>query len=285
MKPAPFAYLRPATVGEAVMALAEPVDQRVLAGGQSLLPLLNLRLARVDRLVDIGGLNELDRIFVGPDSVVLGALVRHRRVEQDPEVAAHAPLLAAAAAHIGYPAIRTRGTLGGSLAHADPTAELPAVVALLDGVVYLDSATGRREVAAEQFAQGHYSTAAADGELLTWVRVRRLGPGEGWGFHEYAHHRGDFALVGAAAVVTLDPAGRVSNGRAVLFGATSTPIVLEVGELLRTQPDAADVAELARAWCAAVEIDDHYRSQLAPPAVAGALGQAIERARDAGVRA
>lgn len=285
MKPAPFEYLRPQSVGEAVAALADPVEQRVLAGGQSLLPLLNLRLARVERLVDIGGLTELDRVFVGADSIVLGALVRHRRVELDVEISSSAPLLTAAAAHVGYPAIRTRGTLGGSIAHADPTAELPAVVALLDGVVYLDSLGGRREVAAGQFAQGHYSTVATDGELLTWVRVRRLERGEGWGFHEYANHRGDFALVGAAAVVMLDAAGVVCRGRAVLFGATPTPAVLEIRELLRTRPGELDLIELARAWCAAVEIEDRYRAQLAPAALAGALGQAIARSCSIEVRA
>ena len=201
MKAPPFRYLRPGSVAQALDWLRDE-DTKVLAGGQSLVPLLNLRLARPERLVDVNALPELDRIIPDSRSLLLGALLRHRDLERDPRVARRIPLLAEAAAHIGHVGIRNRGTLGGTLSHADPSAEVPLVAAVLGATIYLEStARGRRSVPAEGFAPGYFGTVAGPDEMLTWVRMPTLLPDEGWGFVEFARRHGDFAMAGAAVTL------------------------------------------------------------------------------------
>ncbi|MFN8028280.1 MAG: FAD binding domain-containing protein [Acidimicrobiia bacterium] len=206
MKPAPFDYLLATSVEEAVAALAADDDAKVIAGGQSLTPLLSLRLARPSVLVDVGRL-PLTGITVDGDVLELGALVRHRTLESDALVAAEAPLLAVAAPHIGHPAIRARGTLGGSLAPADPAAELPAVLVALDAVVVVQGPGGRREVRAAELFEGYFTTALAPDELVVAVRVPRATDADRFAFEEWAPRHGDFATAGIALAASVGASG------------------------------------------------------------------------------
>ncbi|MFI6741827.1 FAD binding domain-containing protein [Nonomuraea sp. NPDC050451] len=281
MKPALFTYRRPDSVGQALDWLRSD-DAKVLAGGQSLLPMMNLRLARPRTLVDLGALGELERTFEDVDSVLVGALVRHRTIETAPVFARRVPLLAAAAAHIGHVAIRNRGTLGGTLAHADPSAELPLIAALLEATIYLDSyERGRREVPASEFFTGYFTTQMEPDEAITWIRVPARDPGEGWGFVEFARRHGDFALAGAAVTLRLDGAGRIAALRAGALAAGDVPQVLpEPAGLAGTQASPDVWAELAAMWSQALRPahDQEYARALAAVALRRALAQAHGRA-------
>lgn len=246
MKPVDFALHRPATTDEAVALLAEhSADAKVLAGGQSLLPLLNFRLARPEHLVDLGRIAALAELRRTPDELVVGAMVSQARAEASPAVAAHAPLLAAAFPNIAHPPIRNRGTVGGSLAHADPAAELPAVARALDAVFAAAGPRGRREIAARDFFRTHLTTDLEADELLVAVRFPRAAPRTGAAFEEVGRRRGDFALVGVAAQVTLDD-GLLADVRICLTGVASTPYrATEAEDLLRGRPP--EPAELTRA--------------------------------------
>ena len=225
MKPAPFRYVRAGSVAEAVAELAAAGgDAKPLAGGQSLVPLMNLRLARPAVLVDLNPIAELERLEVEDGRLVIGALVRHRRLATDPLVAAHAPLLAEAARWIGHGAIRARGTIGGSLAHADPAAGLPCAAVALGAELSVAGPGGARTLAAAALVDGAYSTRLAEDEMITAVRVPITAGPVGWGFAEIARRHGDFALVLAAATAV--------PGRAVvtLGGVASAPLRID-GEL------------------------------------------------------
>ena len=227
MKPSAFRYVRPPDVAAALRALRDDPDAKVIAGGQSLVPMMNLRLARPDALIDIDRMDGLARVFEDVDSLIIGALVRHRRLERDPLVAARAPLLREAARHIGHVGIRNRGTLGGTLAHADPAAELPLVMVALGATVHVESLDrGRREIPAADFFASLYTTALAEDELVTWVRVPAMAPRQGWGFAEFSRRPGDFAMAGAAALITVTPTGRVTQARAALMGIADRPLLL-----------------------------------------------------------
>jgi aerobic carbon-monoxide dehydrogenase medium subunit len=217
MKPAPFAYCRPATLADALDALARHADARILAGGQSLMPALNMRLATPRAVIDINRLPGLDAIRVAADGLVIGALARHEALERSPLVREHAPLLTLALPHVGHAAIRTRGTLGGSLALADPAAELPACVVALDARIRVEGRIGRREIAAADFFRGVYTTALEPGELVTEVVFPAAA---GWrsGFQEVARRHGDFALAGLAA------RARVEGGAPVRARATEAAL-------------------------------------------------------------
>ena len=281
MKPAPFEYVRPDSVAEALAELGRDPEAKILAGGQSLLPLLNLRLARPSRLVDIVHLQELDRVFDDEGSVLIGALVRHRRLETDPLLVRRVPLLAEAAAHIGHRGIRNRGTLGGSLAHADALAELPAVMVTLRATVYAESSSGgRRELPADGFFVGHYTTVLEPDEMVTWVRAPVLPAGAGWGFVECARRHGDFALMAAACTVELDEDGRVADVRAVLLGAGDTPVVVSGGDEPRGARPTAEVwADCAARWSQIIDGEDvDYRRDLGATTLRRALAVATDRA-------
>ncbi|MFQ5827595.1 MAG: FAD binding domain-containing protein [Candidatus Methylomirabilia bacterium] len=232
MKPAPFRYVKPRTLEEAVGILAgADGDAKVLAGGQSLVPMLNMRLARPPLVVDVNGLPGLDAIRPTPDGgLIAGALVRHADLVSSPLVWARAPLLAEAARHIGYPAIRNRGTLGGSLAHADPAAELPAAVMALEADLTLVSAMGTRTLPAAAFFRGVLTTALRPDELLTEVRIPAAGAA--WGFGELARRPGDYALAGVAAVLRPAPGDRrrCAAARLVAFGVGHVPVRLQPAE-------------------------------------------------------
>jgi carbon-monoxide dehydrogenase medium subunit len=229
MKPARFAYRRARSVGEALAWLAdEATETRILAGGQSLVPLLNMRLARPAVLVDVNPIRELSAIAVDGDGLKLGATVRHSDLIASALVLEHAPLLVEAVRHIGHRAIRNMGTLGGSLAHADPAAELPATLVALDGSVIVASANGRRTIAAEDLCIGPFLTSLQPTELLCEVHVPDQ-RGCGWGFAEVARRPGDFAIAGVAATMRLK-AGVCEAVRIVAFGVGDGPVRLPWAE-------------------------------------------------------
>jgi len=224
MKPMPFEYCRPATLDETFDLLARFGDDgRILAGGQSLVPALNMRLATPRAVIDINRLPGLDAIRLAPEGLVIGALARHDAVERSPLVARRAPLIAAAMPHVGHAAIRSRGTFGGSLALADPAAELPACVVALDATIRVARRGGRRDIPAADFFRGVYTTALEPGEVITEVVVPP--PGIGWrsAFDELARRHGDFALVGLAAHGRVD-AGALGEIRLVFFGVGAAPV-------------------------------------------------------------
>jgi carbon-monoxide dehydrogenase medium subunit len=224
MKPAPFAYHRPASLPETFDLLARYGDEgRILAGGQSLVPALNMRLATPRALIDINRLPSLDQVRLTPAGLIIGALARHQTVERSPLVAVHAPLIAAAMPHVGHEAIRTRGTFGGSLALADPAAELPACAVALDAIIRTARRDGARSVRAADFFLGIYTTALEPGEIVTEVIVPAPLPGWRSGFAELARRHGDFALVGLAGQARVAQ-GAIHEIRLVFFGVGLTPV-------------------------------------------------------------
>jgi carbon-monoxide dehydrogenase medium subunit len=223
VKPQAFEYARAKSLDEALELLAaRGGDARPIAGGQSLVPMMNLRLARPEALVDIGRLEALRGIAVEKDVLRLGALTLHRELVESPAVAEHAPLLARAAAHIGHEAIRNRGTLGGSLAHADPAAELPACAVALGARVVAASRRGRRSVPAEQFFRAPYTTALEPDELVVAVEIPRGPPDRRFAFHELARRAGDFAMAGGVALARRG-GGALREVRLVFFGVGTAP--------------------------------------------------------------
>jgi carbon-monoxide dehydrogenase medium subunit len=255
MKPAPFDYHRPASLAEAFDLLARYGDDgRVLAGGQSLVPALNMRLATPRAVIDINRLPGLDAIRVVPEGLVIGALARHEALERSPLVREHAPLLALAMPHVGHAAIRTRGTLGGSLALADPAAELPACVVALDATIRTEGRGGGREIAAADFFRGTYTTALEPGQLVTEVVVPRGAAGWRSGFQEVARRHGDFALAGLAARARVD-AGTIGEARLVFFGVGLAPVRARAAEaaLAGRRADAGVLAAARRALVAELD--------------------------------
>lgn len=225
MKPPPFEYDDPETTAEALVLLEQHGDgAKVLAGGQSLVPLLNFRLARPDRLVDINRVQELDYIREENGTLRIGAMTRQAALEHSDAARQRCPLLLDALRWVGHAQIRNRGTVGGSVAHADPAAELPVVCAALDATLHVRSASAERTVAAEDFFVTHLTTAVEPNELLTEIEVPVLTGRPGTAFVEFARRHGDFALGGAAVVLTLDDAGTCSDVRIALLGAAPTPV-------------------------------------------------------------
>ena len=224
MIPAKFEYVRPATVGDAVRALADGgEDAKVIAGGQSLMPLLRLRLAYPDLLVDVGGLDELRGVTDAGDSLVIGARTTHHDVIRDPLIVQHCGLLAEAAGTVADPAVRHRGTLGGSLAHADPAGDLPAVAVALGAVFLVRGPGGEREIAAGDFFVDYLTTSLQPGEIMTGIRVPKLG--DGWGYRYEKFHRTAqaWATVGVAALVRRSN-GSVAEARIGLTNMGPTPL-------------------------------------------------------------
>jgi CO/xanthine dehydrogenase FAD-binding subunit len=222
MKPAAFDYLRPASVAEAVDALVRyGGDAKILAGGQSLVPLLNFRVLRPSVLIDINGLAKLDHVVEEDGALRIGALTRHYTLETSAAVERRLPVLAAAMTHVAHLAIRNRGTLGGSLSHADPAAELPLMAVLLDAEIR----TSRAAYPAGNFFLGPLTTALADDELVTEIAIDAMPPGTGWGFEEFALRHGDFAFAAVAATLTVAD-GRIAAARLAVGGAGETPLRL-----------------------------------------------------------
>jgi aerobic carbon-monoxide dehydrogenase medium subunit len=289
MKPAPFEYHDPTTIAEALALLQEFGDEaKPLAGGQSLVPLMNFRLARPARLVDLNPISELSYLRAEDGWLRIGAMARQRQLERAAEVAQDWPLLAEATRHIGHPPVRHRGTVGGSLAHADPAAELPVVMAALDAELVLRDQAGDRTVRADEFFLSYLTTALAPTELLAEVRVPALPPRTGWAFQEVSRRHGDFALVAAAALVTLDAAGTIAAARVAIAGAAPTPVRATQAEVMLRgqQPTEAVFREAERLASAAVDPDSDlhasadYRREVAGVLTRRALVQAAGRARE-----
>ncbi|MFL6835284.1 MAG: FAD binding domain-containing protein [Xanthobacteraceae bacterium] len=240
MKPAPFAYAKARSVAHAIELLATD-DARLLAGGQSLIATLNMRLSQPALLVDINGISGLDRIALKNGDVEIGALVRHAQAERSAEIAQAAPLIALALPHIGHPAIRNRGTVGGSLAFADPAAELPACVVALGGEIEIVGPNGQRTINAEKFFKGLFETALTPRDMLTAIRVPAASVGSRVGFAEFARRHGDYAMVGLAACAQAD-GKRLKDVRLAYFGLGATPVRARKAETALADGDVEGAA-------------------------------------------
>jgi carbon-monoxide dehydrogenase medium subunit len=249
VKPAPFAYQKARSLDEAVALLGEHKDARLLAGGQSLIATLNMRLSAPALLIDINGIGGLDRIALKDGTVEIGALARQARAERSDVIAQHAPLIARALPHIGHPAIRNRGTLGGSIAFADPAAELPACLLALDGEVEASGPKGKRSIKAEDFFRGLFEIALRPNEVLTAIRLPAAGKDTRTGFAELARRHGDYAMVGLAATARADGKG-LADVRLAYFGVGATPVRARKSE-------AALVGGNIDAAVAALDFDPH----------------------------
>ena len=285
MKPAPFEYVRPRSLDEALAALAEHADTaKVLAGGQSLVPLMNLRLSRPGVIVDLNPLADLAYIRAENGRLAIGALTRQRAIEKSALVRERAPLLAEATPLIGHMPIRTRGTIGGSLAHADPAAEYPAVAVALDATFTVARAGGERKISASDFFRTYLTTALEPNEILTRIELPASPPRSGVAFLELTRRHGDFAIAGAAVMVTLDPAGVISGARIALCGVGPTPLRARRAEgvLAGQRPSRAVLEETARV--AATESDPpddlhgsaEYRREMSGVFTRRALVRALE---------
>lgn len=284
MKPSRFVYHDPATVDECVALLVEHgEDAKPLAGGQSLVPLMNLRLSAPAVLVDLNRVAELSYVFDDGATLAIGAMTRHRTIATSAAVRAANPLLAHAASLIGYPAIRVRGTIGGSLAHADPVSEFPCVAVALGADLVIAGPAGRRTLAASDFFRGYFTTAMEPGELLVEVRFPHVGGEVGWGFAELARKAGDYAVVAVATAVTVRD-GTIASARIALAGVADRPVRAASAEsALRGQPATADsVASAAEAIAAEVTAgatrDLAFASHVAGVLGRRALTDALDRA-------
>jgi carbon-monoxide dehydrogenase medium subunit len=257
VKPAPFEYFRPRSMDEALDLLtAHGADAKPLAGGQSLIPAMNFRLATPAVLVDLNEIAGLSNLTSLDGFVRVGGMARHRALEHSETIAREAPLVADAMPFVAHAAIRTRGTLGGSLAHADPAAELPAVMLALDAVFTLRSGRGTRTVCASDFFTGLFTTVLEPGELLTEVAIPRRPPRSAHAFAEMARRHGDYALAGAAASVAVDERGLCKEARVALFSVGDRPVLAEHARraLVGERPTAGTIRGAAEA-AAAHDID------------------------------
>jgi carbon-monoxide dehydrogenase medium subunit len=287
VKPSAFDYHAPESIDEAVALLAELGDgAKVLAGGQSLVPMISLRLAYFDHLVDIGRIDALRGIHADADAIVIGAATLDATVEHDREVAARVPLLARATPFIGHFQIRNRGTLGGSIAHADPAAEYPAIALALDAEFEVVSRRGRRRMTADAFFEGFWTTALASDELLVSVRFPSWRGRTGFAIREFARRFGDFAIAGAVVAVQLDGDDRVSRCAIGLLGLGPTPLRATAAEKAvvgeHAHVSADELGQLALSELTEVPSDLHgsasYRRRVGAAMVTRAWREAIEEA-------
>ena len=274
MKPAPFAYVRPTSLPEAVAALGGDPEAKVLAGGQSLLPLLSMRLAAPSTLVDINGLPGLDEVRCTDDGVHVGALARHSAVLASAEAAEVQPLLGMALRHVAHATIRNRGTTVGSVVHADPASELPAVLALLGGSVEVEGPAGRRTVPADELYVGPLETSLSHDEIAVEAFFPALAPRAGVAFEELARRHGDYAMAGLAALVEVD-GDRVVSARAGYFSVCDVPTVVDLTGA--DDPGEAALASLEPA--ADIHATADYRAQLVRVLTPRVLAAATEHAR------
>lgn len=286
MKPAAFVFHSAASLDDALSLLAKYPDAKPLAGGQSLIPAMNFRLAQPSMLIDLNGVKELFGITPGAaGSMRIGAMTRHATVERSDIVRRLAPLLAEAMPHIAHPQIRSRGTLGGSLAHADPSAELPAVMIALNATFVLKSQTGERRVTATDFFTGLFATVLAPGELLVAIEIPARPERTGSAFLEVARRHGDYALAGVAVDLSFDDGGRVAAVRIGLLSVGDYPVLATSGASLMGQsPTPENILAVAEAVRDEVDppsdIHAHaaYRRQLASVLTRRALTLAASRA-------
>ena len=287
MKAAPFALCSPGSVDEAVDCLAEHgAEARLLAGGQSLLPLMAMRRDSPAMLIDLGRLGDLNQIVATDAYVSIGAMTRQRAVERSTDVAMRVRLLALAIPQIAHVTVRNQGTIGGSIAHADPTAELPAVAVATRATMHVAGPGGRRTIPAADFFVGVHTTAMARDELLVEIRFPLDAPGSGWAFEEIGRRPGDVAIVGVAAMVRLGGDGRITEARIVLGSVASTPVSATAAEgLLVGETPSAELITISAATVAAgvdppsdLNGTSAYRRHITGVLVRRALTNAVERA-------
>jgi aerobic carbon-monoxide dehydrogenase medium subunit len=291
MKPSDFSYARAASVADALQLLASHGDKaKVLSGGQSLMPAMNLRLISPELIIDIGQITELRGIAVSGDAMRIGALTRHADIAGSGEIARHAPLLAAAIAHVAHPAIRNRGTLGGSLAHADPASELPACMLALDATLVIQGQAGERHVAALDFFTGIYQTALLPDELLVAVELPVARRDASHFFHEFARRHGDYAIAGLAAQASVRR-GAFGDLRLAYFAVGDRPVLAgaAAGKLIGTDVTPATLSDASAALDTELEPQDDQqastsmRRHLARVLLARCVGALLDR-RDLAVR-
>lgn len=287
MKPPAFEYHCPASIEHVLALLGEHGDQaKLLAGGQSLMPALNFRLAAPSVLVDLNRIEALGGVRTASDGrLAAGAMTRHRFFETDASIGRHLPLVQHAMASVAHVAIRNRGTIGGSLCHADPSAEWPALCLACEAGMVIRGAGGLRRVRADDFSLGLFTTALAPEEILVEVDFPPWPEGRRWGFQEIARRHGDFAIVGVACVLDLDADGRCHHARIVVFGAADGPVLASdaANELMQRVPGASDSLRAARAARSAIDCRSdqhasaHYRSELIEVLTERAIAEALAR--------
>ena len=284
MKPPPFSYHDPATLEQAVELLATLDNAKPLAGGQSLMPMLNMRFVLPDHVVDLNGIAELAGVRVADDRLEIGAMTRQREIEFSPAVASACPILIEALHHVGHRQTRNRGTVGGSICHLDPAAELPTVACALDAVVEAIGPNGRREIAFADFPMGYMTPSLDLTELVTRISFPLWPREAGYSFQEFARRHGDFAIVSAAAMLLVDASGRISRAALSLGGAAATPLRMRDAEAaLVGRPATRDTFRAAAEICGQVDaVADvyapaSYRQRLARVMTMRALEQAHAR--------
>ena len=281
MKPAKFAFARPASLAEAVSTLASaPEDSKVIAGGQSLIPVMNFRLAEPPCLIDVTRIPEIAGIAEAGDAILIGATTRTRAVETSSLVKEELPVLSHAASWVGHVQIRSRGTVGGSIAHGDPAAEMAAMATLLDAEMTVVGPAGTRTVAADSFFEGMMTTVIEPDEILTAIRFPKTDADQAWGFSEYAQRHGDFALAGAACIASS------TRPRIVAFGPTDRAVRCSDAEQMLAESDFSPASITEAAVRAMNEVSAQadvysdeaaHRVRLVRPMVERALRQAIQR--------
>lgn len=292
MKPTAFGYQRPGTLAEALTAYAAATDAKILAGGQSLTPLLSMRLLSVTELIDINGITELSTITVTDSGVRFGATVRHSELLDDPDVAAVQPMIRAALSHVAHPTIRNRGTTVGSIVHADASGEMPTVFAMLDGLLTVESVRGSREISASDLFVGALETSLAPDEIATEVFMPALPARQGVAFDEIARRHGDYALCGVGVIVGLAADGKIDSVRAGYVSVSSLPTVVDLteafadGVLSDTSLQAAGELALSQLEPEAdIHATAHYRAQLVRVltrrVIRASYDDAVERSNEA----
>jgi carbon-monoxide dehydrogenase medium subunit len=287
MKPSLFGYRAPTTLDDAIKILASDADAAVLAGGQSLLPAMNFRAANPTLLVDIQHVDGLRGVTINNNHVAVRAMTRHRELELHPEVQRTHPLIAEAMAHVAHVPIRNRGTVVGSLCHADPSAEMPLILVLLGGTVIAQGPSGAREIAAEDFFQSFLTTARMPDEIVVEARFPLLPPGAGWAFDEVTRRHGDYALVGVGCTLSLDRQGRAVDLQLAACGIAERPVRLKAAEVILngTSLQKGDLDAAAVASASAVTQSDeanasaNYRRRALTALIQRMVIKAAARAR------
>jgi carbon-monoxide dehydrogenase medium subunit len=282
MKAPPFRYHRPSSLAEAVELLATLDNARALAGGQSLMPMMNFRLVAPDHLIDLGGIDELVGIAESNNTIGIGAMTTQRTLERSERVARDCPLITAALRHVGHQQTRNRGTIGGSLCHLDPGAELPVAAAALDAVLIAVGRSGERRIPFAEFPVGLLSHALSPGELLARIELQKAGPRTGTAFVEFNRRPADFAVVSVAANLALDAAGRIVHAAIAVGGSFEAPVRLRLFESAsvgrRPEPGLFDTAsgEAEAIECVGDDVyPAEYRRELAGVLVRRALDSAL----------
>ena len=287
MKPCAFDYHDPATVKDAVALLANNENARILAGGQSLMPMMNFRYVQPDALIDINGIAELDGIRLKPGAIEIGAMTRQRTLEFSDDIRIHCPLMAEVLPNIGHRQTRNRGTIGGSLAHADPAAELPMIALSLDATIEAQSVRGSRTVPMAEFSRGYMMTALAPDEMLTKITLPLWPREHGFAFVEFARRRGDFAMAASAVLIVLDARDVVRRVSLTVAGLGATPVRLKDAEqaMMGQAITPALITEAANTASNVETTSDihagaDYRRHLGRVLTARALVAAVSRARE-----